>query len=86
MADEASSWIEIAPIENKKNENVSMLVDSEFFCCYPWPLYVIHDNGTEFVGVEFQELLESYGVKPKPTTVKNPRANAVHERVHLLMA
>ena len=29
-------------------------------------------------------MLESYGVNPKPTTIKNPQANAVHERVHLL--
>lgn len=86
MVDEASSWIEIVPIKNKRSENVSMLVDAEWFCRYPRPLYVIHDNGTEFVGSEFQELLESYGVKSKPTTVKNPQANAVHERVHLLMA
>ena len=31
-------------------------------------------------------MLKSYGVKPKPTTVKNPQANAVHERCHLLIA
>ena len=63
-----------------------MLVDSEWFCCYPCPLYIIHNNGTEFVETEFQELLESYGVKSKSTTVKNQQANGVHERVHLLMA
>ena len=33
------------------------------------------------MGIEFQELLLSYGIKPKPTTVKNPQANAVMERI-----
>ena len=28
------------------------------------------------------DLLVSYGVKPKPTTIKNPTANAIVERIH----
>ena len=31
-------------------------------------------------------MMESYGVKTKPTTVKNPQGNVQHERMHLLMA
>jgi len=42
----------------------------------------LHDNGTEFVGAEFQELLQSYGVHSKLTTVKNPQANGILERTH----
>ena len=38
-----------------------------------------------FFGEEFQELLKSYGIKAKPTTVKNPRANAMIEQIHLTM-
>jgi len=34
---------------------------------------------------EFQELQESYGIKPVATTVKSPRSNGVIERVHLTM-
>jgi transposase InsO family protein len=45
----------------------------------------LYDNGTEFTGQEFQELLESYSVKPIATTVRNPRSNGVIERVHLTM-
>jgi len=37
------------------------------------------------MGQEFQDLLDSYGIKPVPTTVKNPRSNGVIERVHLTM-
>ena len=45
-----------------------------------------HDNGGEFDGQEFQELLQSYGIRSKPTTVKNPQGNGMHERAHLLIA
>ena len=61
-------------------------MDSEWLDRYPRPIRCIHDNGTEFTGEAFQELLRSYGVKAKTTTVKNPHANTIHERVHLLMA
>jgi hypothetical protein len=32
---------------------------------------------TEFVSAEFQELLQSYGIWSKLTTVKNPQANGI---------
>ena len=86
MVDEALSWIEIVNIENKSSEKITLLVDAEWFCRYPCPLKRIHDNRTEFTGEEFQELLCSYGVKAAPTTVKNPQANDIHERCHLLIA
>ena len=47
---------------------------------------MIHDNGNEFTGIEFQELLQSYGINSKPTTVKNPQANSIVERSHLVIS
>ena len=86
MIDEASGWPEIMPIKNKESKNIAELTDSEWFCRYPRPQYCLHDNGKEFIGVEFEVLLESYGVRSQATTIKNLRSNAVHERAHLLMA
>ena len=57
--------------------------DREWLCRYPQPREFVHDQGTEFTGAEFQELLSSYGIKDKPITAKNPQANAICERVHL---
>ena len=53
-----------------------------WLCRYPRPQKVIHNNGNEFMGCEFQELLDSYGIEVKPTTVKNPTANAIVEQIH----
>ena len=85
MVDEATGWIEIIPIQNKESKNIAYIVDAEWFCIYPRPKYCLYDNGTEFTGDEFQELLTSYGIEKKPTTVKNPQANAMHERTHLVL-
>ena len=49
-------------------------------------LQCIHDNGGEFTGHEFQTLLQQQGISDKPTTVKNPQANAICERMHHTMA
>ena len=39
---------------------------------YPRPLNVIHDNGLEFIGRPFQQLLCHAGITSKPTTSHNP--------------
>ena len=44
---------------------------------------VVYDQGGEFTGLEFQELLQSYGIKGKSISSKNPQSNALIERVHL---
>ncbi len=45
---------------------------------------MIYDNGSEFE-LHFEYLCESYGITGKPTTVKNPQANGILERVHQVL-
>jgi transposase InsO family protein len=49
---------------------------------YPRPVRVVHDQGTEFLGLDFQFLLQQYGIADVQTSVRNPQANAVCERMH----
>ncbi len=44
-------------------------------------LLTIYDNGSEFK-LHFRSLCDTYGIKRKPTSVKNPQANAILERIH----
>ena len=60
-------------------------MDDNWFNRYPRPLYCLHDNGGEFIGEGFVEMLKSYGVQSQPTTVKNPQSNGAHERMHLVL-
>ena len=85
MIDEGSCWPEIYPIQSKYAEEIAKIVDDQWFNRYPRPTYCIHDNGGEFIGSGFGEMLQSYGVLPKPTTVTNPQSNGVHERIHLVL-
>ena len=51
---------------------------------YPRCRYLVYDNGSEFK-LNFEYLCDSYGIKRKPTTIKNPQANAILERVHQVL-
>jgi transposase InsO family protein len=81
MCDPETGWFEVAEIKDKTSKGTAKILDQTWFCRYPRPKRCISDNGNEFLGKEFQELLQYYGVKSVPTTVKNPQANFV-ERVH----
>ncbi len=53
-------------------------------CRYPRCHHLIYNNGSEFE-LHFEYLCESYGITRKPTTVKNPQANGILERVHQVL-
>ena len=71
-------------IFDKSSDRVAKLVNKAWLSRYPRCLYIIYDNGSEFK-LHFEHLCESYGIKRKPTTVKNPQANAILERVHQVL-
>jgi len=85
ISDACLGWVEFLVMKNKTAKHTAHLFDINWLCRYPRPRRVIYDNGSEFIGFEFQELLESYGIEPQPTTVKNPQANSVIERLHLTL-
>ena len=76
-------WIEIAIQEGKNAALTANNFEKTWICRYPKPYVVVHDQGPEFMGVEFQEMLQSLGIKSKPITKKNPQANAIVERINL---
>jgi hypothetical protein len=45
---------------------------------------LVYNNGSEFK-LNFEYLCDSYGIKHKPTTSKNPQANAILELVHQVL-
>lgn len=79
--DPTTGWFETVEVPDKKAETAARKLDHVWLCRHPQPFTCVQDNGKEFAGQQFQEMLESYDVKATPTTVKNPQANLV-ERVH----
>ncbi len=85
MVDAATNWPELSLIPSMNSRSYAKMFDLCWLCHYPHPNTVGHDNSNKFMGEEFQELLSSYGIKSHPTTVKNPTAQAVIERLHLMI-
>ena len=84
--DPVSNVVEAIRIKDKTSEHVAEQFANCWLSRYPRPLKCVHDNGGEFIGWNFQELLTRYGIKSKPTTVKNPQSNAACERMHKTVA
>ena len=66
---------------DKSSAEVARLFNRQWLSRYPRAKYITYDNGSEFK-LHFEDLCESFNIKRRPTTVKNPQANAIIERVH----
>jgi len=85
IIDPFTGWVEILPIRNKESDNVSNLFEQQWLRRYPRPARCIYDAGSEFIASQFQTLLRKWYIVPVPITVKNPRANAIVERMHAVL-
>ena len=84
--DPVTNLAELASIESKTAEHVANVFQNLWLARYPKPVKCIHDNGGEFKGQKFQDKLRQWGIHDAPTTSKNPMANAICERMHLVVA
>ncbi len=71
----------VEEIFNKTSEPIAWLVNKLWLSRYLRCPYIIYNNGHEFK-LNFEYLCVTYGIKRKPTTIKNPQANAILERLH----
>ena len=58
----STNWCEFPDLNYKMTLCVAHKLDPISFCKYPWPEAITYDNGKEFLSVELQELLDSYGI------------------------
>jgi transposase InsO family protein len=80
----ATSWPKIVEITDKRTQTVMDAFHNNWLCCYPRPIQVNFDYGSEFKSV-FKEMCDSLGIKCSPTTSYNPQGNSVVERIHQVM-
>ena len=69
------------PYFDETSATVGSLINRTWFCCYPHSQYIVYNNESEFK-LHFETLCDSYGLQHKPSSVKNPQANAIFESVH----
>lgn len=85
IIDVFTGWVEIIPIDNKEMGTICDLLVQEWLRRYPRPSRVIFDQGKEFDNKIFRGVCTQWYIKPEPITVRNPRANAIVERMHRVL-
>jgi len=83
MIDIATNLTELVRLDSRDAGHVAQKFENTWLARYPSPSFCLHDNGGEFIGEQFQSMLQRNNIKDKPTTIKNPTANAICERMHL---
>ena len=86
MIDPATGWFEIVQYLDKKAITIANLVEQTWLARYPRPTVITYDQGTEFVGHEFQHTMaKEYGIKTRAATTKNPQTNSILEQIHQVL-
>ena len=80
--DPVTNLTEIIQIQEKTSDHIATKFFLSWISRYPRPARCVHDNGGEFLGIEFQTLLNLLQITSVPTTSRNPQANAICERMH----
>jgi hypothetical protein len=80
--DMALNLVELIRIDNKTDKHIRDKFTQCWLCRYPHPVQCLHDKGGEFIGQNFQWLLEFFSIKDVCSTSKNPQSNAICERMH----
>jgi len=81
IIDVFTGWPEIIPIDTKTKQPIADLIEQERFRWYPRPARVIFDQGGEFDNHVFHGACIMWCICPVPIAAKNPRANAIVERI-----
>ena len=80
--DTASNLVELIRVDNKTASHIRNKFVQSWLSRYPRPIRYVHDRGGEFIGQEFQWLLNMFSVKDVQSTAKNPQSNSICERMH----
>ena len=84
--DPVTNLVEIKRIPDKSSETVAREFENLWLSRYPKPNRCIHDNGGEFIGPDFTQMLSQNNIEPKPTTKQSPQSNGICERMHQVIA
>ena len=81
--DPVTNLVEISRFPGPETSDTARaLFENHWLARYPRPLRIVHDNGPEFTGHDFQFPLDYAGITPVRITPYMPTANAVIESVH----
>lgn len=82
IIDQATRWCELIAITDMTSETAAQNLEDQWLCRYPRPSILISDNGTNFKGQQFRDVLNAFGIKHAVITAYHPPANGLTERIN----
>jgi Integrase core domain len=82
IIDMVTNLTEIVRLFNCTSAHAAAVFTNTWLAWYPKPTSCIYDQGSEFIGWAFQNMLAQYDIQCQPTTVKNLQANAICKLMH----
>ncbi|KRH92175.1 putative LTR transposable element, partial [Pseudoloma neurophilia] len=80
FTDRASRFTQISFTDQNNSEEIAKIFKNEWLRKHQKPQSILTDNGTCYLGPEFQNLLKKYQIRHKTTSVYNPTGNGIAER------
>ena len=77
--------VELIRVNRKNSAQIRYKYEQSWLARYTWPKICINDNGGEFTGWKFQNLLRATSIKDVPTTSRNPQAHTICEIMHQIV-
>jgi transposase InsO family protein len=82
IIDQVTNLVELVRLDNGTAAEAALKFNNTWLSRYPKPVHCIHDQGSEFIGYRFQQMLAENSIQSHPISTKNPQANAICERMH----
>jgi transposase InsO family protein len=82
IIDTVTSLTEIVRLQEHTAVHTALMFENTWLSRYPRPSHCLHDQGGEFMGYAFQQMLLRNQIQQGTAASKNPQANAICERMH----
>ncbi len=70
VIDTVTNLVELIRSDDKRSKTVAIKFVQCWLTGYQWPQHCVHDPGTEFMGPEFQTLLQNCNIRDVCATAK----------------
>ena len=81
--DTVTNYPEIVRLNNMTSLHIAQQFENLWLSRYPHPVRCIYDQGPEFMGHDFQSMLNDYAIIHQPCTVKHRQLNStICEQLH----
>ncbi|CAF2733325.1 unnamed protein product [Rotaria sp. Silwood2] len=75
VVDYFTHWVELFPVHTTTSINIAQILINEVFTRYGMPVYVLSDNGPQFISYLFRNFCETLGIQQKFTANYHPQTN-----------